>query len=305
MTKHTILQKDYTLNQRYNQLKLPFDLEVIIPGNDSVRLLSQFVEELDLSDLYSTYERIPENPSPRCLLKIVLYSYMNKGFSSRSMEENLPFKYRKVVADAGYESEENYGYLEKNGQEAFLKTANYEISKTRKYKADAGRAENMEYDEGEDAYTCKNGKRLTVSGIRRQKTRSGYERETTVYSCADCSGCAYKKECIKGNNSKKPLEERNKNLQVSKQFDAYRKADLERITSEEGRELRMNRSIQAEGFFGDLKQDTGFRRFLCRGNENVRAEITLLAMAHNMKKLHRKIQRNRTGTHLFPIKKSA
>lgn len=62
MIKHTILQKDYTLNQRYNQLKLPFDLEVIIPENDSVRLLSQFVEELDLSDLYSTYERIPENP---------------------------------------------------------------------------------------------------------------------------------------------------------------------------------------------------------------------------------------------------
>lgn len=60
----------------------------------------------------------------------------------------------------------------------------------------------------------------------------------------------YKKECIKGNNGKKPLEESNKNLQVSKQFETYRKADLERITSEEGCELRINRSIQVEGSLG-------------------------------------------------------
>ena len=67
----------------------------------------------------------------------------------------------------------------------------------------------------------------------------------------------------------------------------------------------MNRSIQVEGAFGDLKQDTGFRRFLCRGNENVQTEIPLLAMAHNIRKLHRKIQGDRTGTHLFPLKKTA
>ena len=40
------------------QLKLPFDIDCIIPDNDSVRLLSQFVEEMDLTELYSTYFRI-------------------------------------------------------------------------------------------------------------------------------------------------------------------------------------------------------------------------------------------------------
>lgn len=54
-----------------------------------MRLLSQFVEAMDLTDLYSTYERIRENhASPRILLKVVLYSYMNGDFSSRSMESN-------------------------------------------------------------------------------------------------------------------------------------------------------------------------------------------------------------------------
>jgi hypothetical protein len=52
----------------------------------------------------------------------------------------------------------------------------------------------------------------------------------------------------------------------------------------------MNRSIQVKGSFGELKQDMGFRRFLCRGKQNVLAESILLAMAHNVNKLHNKIQ---------------
>ena len=82
-----LLQKDYTKNSDGYQLKLPLNLETIIPDNDSVRLLSQFVEAMDLTDLYSTYERI-NSVSPRTLLKIVLYSYMNGDYSSRSMELN-------------------------------------------------------------------------------------------------------------------------------------------------------------------------------------------------------------------------
>ena len=37
------------------QLVLPINFGVLIPGNDSVRLLSQIVEELDLRDLMLAY----------------------------------------------------------------------------------------------------------------------------------------------------------------------------------------------------------------------------------------------------------
>lgn len=189
--------------------------------------------------------------------------------------------------------------------ESYIKPANYEISKTRKYKKDIGRAENMDYDKDTDTYTCHNGKKLEVNYIKKEKTRTGYEREVTVYTCQECSGCPCKKECIKGNHCKIPLEDRSKNLYVSKKFLQYREEDLERIQSEEGCELRMNRSIQVEGSFGELKQNSGFRRFLCRGTQNVTAETILLAFAHNVNKLHHKIQAERTGTYLFPRKKSA
>ena len=38
-------------------------------------------------------------------------------------------KYQEIVADAGYESEENYLFLEGNGQLAYINPRNYEISK--------------------------------------------------------------------------------------------------------------------------------------------------------------------------------
>ena len=77
MLLHNKLQKNYTLNQSGYQLKLPLNIETIIPENDSVRLLSQFVEEMDLTDLYSTYDRI-NSLSPRTLLKSIHFAPCSK-----------------------------------------------------------------------------------------------------------------------------------------------------------------------------------------------------------------------------------
>jgi len=81
-------KKYYTINQKFYQLKLPINFDSMIPVNDSVPLLSQFVEEMDLKDLYSTYFKIKENQvSPRKMLKIMIYGYMNKIYSSRDIEK--------------------------------------------------------------------------------------------------------------------------------------------------------------------------------------------------------------------------
>ncbi|CCL27988.1 hypothetical protein BN173_3290005 [Clostridioides difficile T11] len=44
-----------------------------------------------------------------------------------------------------------------------------------------------------------------------------------VYKCEEFRDCQYKSSFIKGNNSKTPLENRTKNLQVSKLFHEKRK----------------------------------------------------------------------------------
>ena len=87
MNKNKILQKDYTLSSLYYQIKLPLDLEILIPADDPVRLLSAFVEGMELSDLYKTYGKIKKNQaSPRQLFKIIIYASMNRIYSSRDIE---------------------------------------------------------------------------------------------------------------------------------------------------------------------------------------------------------------------------
>ena len=87
MNKNKILQKDYTLSSLYYQIKLPLDLEILIPADDPVRLLSAFVEGMELSDLYQTYGKIKKNQaSPRQLFKIIIYASMNRIYSSRDIE---------------------------------------------------------------------------------------------------------------------------------------------------------------------------------------------------------------------------
>ena len=223
----------------------------------------------------------------------------------KDMDRHLNFRYQNIVADAGYESEENYIFIENNGQTAFIKPANYEISKTRKYRTDIGRRENMDYDEKGNFYTCRDGRRLVEKYIKHEKTETGYKRAVTVYACESCDGCPYKTECIKGNNCKTPMSERNKVLSVSRVMEQKRKEDLERITSDFGTRLRMNRSIQAEGSFANVKEDMGFRRYLYRGKSNVLAESILIAIAFDMNRLHNRIQSGRIGLHLFELKKSA
>ena len=206
--------------------------------------------------------------------------------------------YTKPVADAGFESEENYTYCEENEQMAFIKPSNHDKAQTKKYRTDISKRENMAYDAESDSYVCHMGYKLQAAYEKKTKSTAGYPIVTTVYSCTECTDCPHKEKCIKKGGSKIPLEERSKNLHVSKNFLRQREEMESRITGEEGVLLRINRSIQVEGAFGVLKQDMGCRRFLMRGGIKVYTELLLLCMAYNVNKLHSKIQNKRCGTYL-------
>lgn len=83
-------------------------------------------------------------------------------------------KYENIIADSGYASEENYTYLEQQGQKAYIKPADYEVRKKKKFKNDIYRIENMHYEEEKDCYICPNGKALNYAYDSHSKTASGY-----------------------------------------------------------------------------------------------------------------------------------
>ena len=73
MTNIDIQQKNYSTGQRNYQLVLPLNYEVIIPEDDSVRLLSQITEELDYTELYKAYSSEERNPAvePKILFMVM------------------------------------------------------------------------------------------------------------------------------------------------------------------------------------------------------------------------------------------
>lgn len=207
------------------------------------------------------------------------------------MEKNLNERYDSVTADAGYESEENYVYLESKKQEAFIKPSTYEKSKTKKFKNDISKKENMSYNAEEDYYICAVGRKMFLKGTTKKKSKSGYEATISIYECEKCDGCEYKYKCTKAKG--------NKQIYAAKNFMRLRKKSLKNITTPKGILLRMNRSIQVEGAFGVIKQDYSFRRFFMRGNVNVRTEFLLMAFGYNVNKLHNKTLQKRNGELLY------
>ncbi len=225
---------------------------------------------------------------------------VNMGiFSERSDQLTLiPFledtkakvgKYKEIVADAGYESEENYVYLNEQQQDSYIKPSNYEGSKKKiknKYAT-----QNFIYNMDEDTYLCPENQILKPVEIKKSKSKSGYVSEKTIYSCKECENCLCRNLCTQSQTGGR--------IQKATVFTNFRIESLKNITTEKGILLRMNRSIQVEGAFGVLKQDYGFRRFLTRGNENVKIEMLLLCFAFNINKLHNKTLKKRRNTHLF------
>lgn len=207
----------------------------------------------------------------------------------KDTEEKTGIRHKEIVADAGYESEENYVYLNKHNQDSYIKPSNYETSKKRKKKPYS--TDSFNYNAETDTYTCPENHELKPLYIRNSKTKSGYISEKTIYGTCACDNCPNKKICTKS--------EKGRTLQRAKLFADFRNKSRENITTPKGIKLRMNRSIQVEGAFGVLKQDYGFRRFLTRGVENVKVEMLLLCFSFNINKLHNKTVKNRRRTYLF------
>ena len=67
---------------------MPLNLEGLVPDDDSVRLLSHKLEDLDYSLLYQAYSAKGRNPAvdPKTMFKILTYAYSQNIYSSRKIE---------------------------------------------------------------------------------------------------------------------------------------------------------------------------------------------------------------------------
>ena len=198
----------------------------------------------------------------------------------RQVKKNLGFLPGKIIADAGYGSEENYLQLEQESIQAFVKynTFHQEQKKRRKIREkEKYYARNFTYDEEGDEFICPQGQRLAYERTTLIKTDNGFSSERRIYRCQESAGCPAREQCTRSKYGR--------SIQYSARLERFRRQASQRLTSPEGKQLRSDRMVEAEAVFGLLKNNLKFRRFHLRGKEKVNAEWGLISIAHNMIKM--------------------
>jgi transposase len=189
---------------------------------------------------------------------------------------------KNISADAGYGSEENYAYFEEHHLGNYVKynTFHREQQKHRKpelIRKAIFRSENFPYDAEIDTFICPANQRLTYQATRRQRTENGFWTKIRMYEAAACNSCPLKTECTRAKG--------NRRMYVSFRLRRFREQAKNNLLSEQGKVLRVQRNVEVESVFGQIKHNMRFRRFHLRGLEKVKTEWGLVCIAHNIQKL--------------------
>ena len=193
----------------------------------------------------------------------------------------LNWDYHNFTADSGYDCLSNFKYLEKRNVQAFIKPQNWEMRKKKSFGKDIGHYQNMQYDEENDEFICKNGKKLTFDKSR--KNKYGDAEPYREYSCKEgCIGCPFHDKCIKHARRKAEPDEM-KRFSVALEHWKYRSKAFDLLTTDEGARQRVNRSIQAEGVFAQIKGNNDFRRYDTFGFDGTFTEWLIQCFTYNLR----------------------
>ena len=181
---------------------------------------------------------------------------------------------KRICADAGYGSLDNYRYLEKYDIENYVKHQSWEGNKS-------ARNPDCYHLNDDDTITCLNG---CVGYETKIPYRHPRKAEAVFYKINGCNNCKWMPYCKRFMMRQ---DEDYKIFEVVKVLERYKYQSQENLCSPKGIEMRVNRSIQVEGVFGIEKQDYGYVRFRRRGLEKVSTETMLNFLGLNIAKLFR------------------
>lgn len=178
-----------------------------------------------------------------------------------SAKEVLGVENLEVVADGGYNTEEEVARCEEAGIAAYLPRP--------KAKGSLFPKSEFTYLPGEDAYRCPSGALLTYRHT--EKTNGKPQRCYQTYACA---GCPLRDECTK--------DEDGRRIRRSEQEWAMERV-YERV--EQNPEKLKCRKTLVEHPFGTMKRNKAEGHFLLKGLRKVRGEFSLSVLAYNLRRV--------------------
>lgn len=189
---------------------------------------------------------------------------------------DLYFKYYNnypinECADSGYGIYINYKYMsEKN------------IGNYVKFQAWSGEADGKHpqlFYTFDDGVLCLNtciGEEVPFDKSHHQRNEGG-----KLYKFTGCNSCNYSYICKK-NLKNKDYDYRLYELNTD--YELLKEQARVNLLSPKGIEIRINRSIQVEGTFGQIKQNMQYIRIRRRGMQKVSCEIMLMCLGRNIRK---------------------
>lgn len=180
-----------------------------------------------------------------------------------------------VTADSAYNSMKNLRKLKKKSSiDPYIPDNKYEAKKRNKKTDEASsfHKNNFRYRPDKNIYLCPNNRELRFIG----KETDYKSRKLSFYRCFSCQECIHFGVCTKSPKGRaiKVFED------IHLIHNMRRKLD-----TEQGKSIYKKRQAIVEPVFGNIKHNLGFREFLLRGSTKIKAEFSLIAIAHNLLKI--------------------
>lgn len=186
-----------------------------------------------------------------------------------------------LCADSGYGIYENYKFLKKKKIGNYVKMTSWNGESTGK------RPQMYKLNENKDGFICLGGKEGEI--IPYDSKSHQRKKEGKLYKFSGCNSCDYAYKC---KEKMKKKDDDFKKVELIVGYEKLKEEARKNLLSRKGIEIRVNRSIQAEGAFGQVKQNMGYVRFRRRGLEKVNCEIMLVCLGRNVRKLFSLYEKN-------------
>lgn len=180
---------------------------------------------------------------------------------------------KNICADSGYGIYNNYKYIRQN------KIGNY--VKFQSWNGETSGKNPQLFYTFDDGIMCLNTN--IAEEIKFENTHQR-NKDGKLYKFTGCNLCNYSYKC------KSKLKEENKDkdyriVELISDYELLKEEARNNLLSPKGIEIRVNRSIQIEGTFGQIKNNMGYVKIRRRGLEKVSCEIMLMCLGRNIRKL--------------------
>lgn len=182
---------------------------------------------------------------------------------------------KRVVADTGYNTADEFARLEAMAVEAYSP----EQINRKNDPVNPFAAANFRYDNERDVMVCPKGNDLNLWRIDRRKVSKTHTTEAKIYRCQDCRKCPAWGTCTSNPNGRTVRRQIN---------EAAKTRVAERVKTETGKKLVSHRKV-IEHRFSDIKWRLGVNRVRVWGKEKTNNFMTMVAVALNLERSFRLI----------------